>query len=194
MLDYNIDTILKNAPLARMRIIDRYIKNLSLYGKQDPVLGVYLDMLLTTLSMVGLGDNFRLELYKKTTALLRDNSILKLTPATPRNPAGTGLAFYYGSGPLNMTPEELQSLLSRDISFKENKSYKFSPTLERFIFAYPTVYNLLDSIEDQNGFNTLDGWGVRTADFTIDGELVSYYVMEFNHITTQLDFVNTFIF
>lgn len=194
LLDYKIASIIEQQPGVKMKILDRYIKGLNLYGKQDAVLGTYFDMLVTAISVIGLGDNFKLELYKKITSLFRDNSILITTSSAPAVPPGTGLAFYYGSGSYDITVEEIQTLLTRDISFKANKSYKFSPDIQVFIFAYPESYGMLDKILDQNQFDTTPGWDVTLEIFTIDGAPVDYYVWKFRNVTKQLNFINSFIF
>ena len=194
LLDEKIADIINNAYTVRTKIASKYLKGTNLYGSQDATLGIYFDMLVTAISVQGLGENFKLELYKKLMGLLRDNKLGASSFGVAPNPPGTGLAFYYGSADYDIPVVDIQAYLTRDISIKKNKAYRFSPTLEVFILAYPVSYGTLGSILDQNQFETKPGWDVTTESFTIDGIPVDYFVWRFKTITRQVNFINNFIF
>ena len=70
----------------------------------------------------------------------------------------------------------------------------FSPTNEVYYFAYPDGYPALTSILDKNGFETISDYTV-TAGIGVTnsfGDMTTYWLYEFDHITTQVAFKNTF--
>jgi len=70
----------------------------------------------------------------------------------------------------------------------------FSPTSQVYYFAYPSSYPALTSILDTNGFETIGDWTVSTVAVTNSyGNTVNYRQYEFNNLTTQVNFSNTFI-
>ena len=70
---------------------------------------------------------------------------------------------------------------------------QFSPVVQVYYFAYPDSYSSLTSILDQNGFETIGDWTVSTVSVTNSyGAVISYRQYEFNNLTTQTDFTNTF--
>ncbi|HQK38541.1 MAG TPA: hypothetical protein PLO52_00325 [Flavobacterium alvei] len=79
----------------------------------------------------------------------------------------------------------------------ETPSYSadFSPTVQVYYYAYPDAYQPLISILDDNGFETISDWTVTTGVNITNsfGEVISYRVYEFNNLTTQVNFTNTFI-
>jgi len=106
--------------------------------------------------------------------------------------------FYYGSGAQALTTTQIQALTKQVVS-KSNKTYTFNPTVEVFYFAYPASYGVLTSILDPNGFETISDWTLRVENFNnnspdYEGITVSYNIYEFNSLTTQVNFNNTFIF
>ena len=195
LLDKKIANIINNAGTVRTNIASKYLKGISLYGKQDTTLGIYFDMLVTAISVQGLEDNFKLELYKKFTGLFRDN-VLLFPPSdlAPVPPPREDLAFYYGSADYTISVVDIQAYLTRDVSPKTDKSYTFNPVLEVFILAYPVSYGSLRSITDPNQFETISGWDVTIEPFIINENTVDYYVWRFKNITSQVNFINNFIF
>ena len=102
--------------------------------------------------------------------------------------------FYYGVGAKNLTTEQVQAL-TKVVETKGNKSVTTSPNSEVYYFAYPANYGSLNSILDPNGFETIGGYTKRTENMTmLDGSTQSYFIYEFNSLTSQTDFTNTFKF
>lgn len=102
--------------------------------------------------------------------------------------------FYWGVGAKSLTPQQIQSL-TKSITTKNNKTVTTSPVNQVYYFAYPSVYGDLSSILDQNGFETIDGYTKRIENFTmLDNTIQEYFVYEFNSLTTQTDFTNTYKF
>ena len=70
----------------------------------------------------------------------------------------------------------------------------FSPTVEVYYFAYPSAYPALTSILDDSGFETIGDWTVSTVSVTNSyGNTENYRLYEFDNLTTQVNFTNTFI-
>ena len=69
-----------------------------------------------------------------------------------------------------------------------------------YYFAYPASYGQLVSILDANGFEIKNDFTIRTVTFTLNGSYfvnptnVTYYIYEFNNLTTQTNFNITFKF
>ena len=189
MLDFKINYILNEEDNIFEKLLTKYDKNLSLYGKQDGTLGIYIKMLMYSLRLNFLGENTRLELYKKLLAMLRKNGLIYRIPE-PDLPTAS-YPYYYGAEASSATPTEIQAL-SMDLSAKEDKSYSFTLTAKVYYVAYPAYYGNLTSILDNNEFETLPGWLTRTEMFTVGADEVSYLIYEFRHITTQVGFTNTF--
>lgn len=102
--------------------------------------------------------------------------------------------FYWGVGAQNLTASQVQSL-TKAVQTKGTKTVSTSPDSEVYYFAYPAAYGSLSSILDPNGFETIDGYTKRTEVFTmLDGSAQSYFVYEFNSLTSQTDFTNVFKF
>lgn len=189
MIDTKIDYIVDRKTEILNKLLLRYDKNLLLTGKQDGTLGLYIDMLIYTLTLTSLGDNTRLELYKKLVEALRKNNLMFRIPEPPTDVLP--YPYYYGSGAQGLTPVQIQALTA-DLSTRGDKSYLFNPTIEVYYIAYPAAYGHLTSIIDNNGFETLPGWTASLENFTESTLSISYYIYEFNNLTTQVDFTNTF--
>lgn len=100
--------------------------------------------------------------------------------------------YYYGVGAQSLTPAQVAGL-TKVVAAKSDKVYVFNPVDQVYYFAYPASYGDLTSILDTNGFETLDDWTKRVEDIVgLDGSSVSYNIYEFNNVTTQTDFTNTF--
>ncbi len=102
--------------------------------------------------------------------------------------------YYYGVGAPGLTGAQI-GLLTKIIQTQQNTTTTTSPTAQVYYFAYPSAYPVLTSILDQSGFETIADYIVRTVNITgLDGTSQSYRVYEFNHLTTQVGFRNTYIY
>lgn len=102
--------------------------------------------------------------------------------------------FYYGVGAQALTGSQVQALTDLP-QVKQNTTVTTSPNNQVYYFAYPQAYGLLTSIKDQNGFNVTAGYTQRTATLTMmDSSNQPYYIYEFNNLTTQTNFANTYNF
>ena len=190
MLDFKIDYLLSAEEDIFNKLLTKYDKGLSIRGKQDVSLGIYLKSLFYTLGLSSLGDHTRLELYKKLQENLRQNGLVFKIP-TPDLPDAAVNPYYYGVGAQGLTGGQIQ-LLNEDATAKGDKSYEFSLTAQVYYVMYPAYYGVLSSILDNNGFETLPGWTSRTETITVLSVEISYLIYEFNYITTQSNFTNTF--
>lgn len=108
--------------------------------------------------------------------------------------------FYVGNL-VSTTPTEANvKSLTKLVVPKQNISHVFNFTQQRYIFAYPQSYGLLDHILDTNLFETIDDYDLQTASYTmLDGAVVPYYIYIFNPynaglLTDAVNFTNTFQF
>ncbi len=103
--------------------------------------------------------------------------------------------YYYGKGAQNLDASGIVANLTKAvIASSSSVSVTSSPTSEHFYFCYPSSYPALSSILDQNGFETISAYTVRTVTITgLDGIPVSYRVYELIVPTTQTNFTNTYI-
>ena len=102
--------------------------------------------------------------------------------------------FYYGVGAQGLTGAQVQALTDL-VQVTQNTTVSTSPTNQVYYFAYPQSYGSLTSIKDQNGFNVTGGYTQRTATLTMmDSTNQPYYIYEFNTLTTQTNFSNTYNF
>jgi hypothetical protein len=103
---------------------------------------------------------------------------------------------YHGVLNISDVDETHVKALTKVIRKKANDSnLTFNPTLQRYIYAYPTIYGDLASIIDQNGFNVTAGFTKSTVTYTLaDSTTESYNVYVSNNDTTQTNFKLTFNF
>ena len=106
--------------------------------------------------------------------------------------------FFYGVGSAGLTVAQIQEL-TKSVTAKGTKTFSFSPTNQVFYFAYPASHGNLTSIKDPNNFEILSDFTKRTENFTnnpgfYEGITTSYYIYEFNNLTTQVGFNITFTF
>lgn len=189
MLDYNIQFLLSKEDEVRTKLAVKYDKNLDLYGKQNFNMGFYIETLYYLLKQDYFGNNLKLRIYQKLIDILRVMGFVYRTIEPPMPKAA--YPYYHGAGAPALTPVDIQAMTS-DLTIRGNKTYTFDCTNEVYYVAYPAYYGSLRSILDVNGFETINGWTRRSEVFTIDAVPVNYLVYEFNHITTQLGFSNTF--
>lgn len=101
--------------------------------------------------------------------------------------------YYYGVGAPGLSAASVGGLTKYVIANTATVARQFSPTAQVYYFAYPASYPALTSILDTNGFETIGDWSVSTGNITgLDGNAVSYRIYEFNNLTTQVNFTNTF--
>jgi hypothetical protein len=103
--------------------------------------------------------------------------------------------FYWGVGAPGLTIAQVAAL-TKDISVKSTKDVTTSPASEVYYFAYPSAYGPLSDILDDNSFSTISDYTYRQDEsYTgLDGTPQDYDVYEFDILTFQTDFTNTFIF
>lgn len=103
---------------------------------------------------------------------------------------------YYGSLLFSDVNETNIKTLTKTIRKKANDSnLSFSPTLQRFVYAYPSSYGNLTTIIDQNNFNVFNSFDKTVVQFTlIDGSTEFYNIYTSNADTTQSGFKMTFNF
>lgn len=123
--------------------------------------------------------------------------------ATVGDGTGTGTAtqsysfcypYYYGVGAPGLSGAAIGAL-TKIIQLQTNTTTITSPTVQVYYFAYLASYPNLSSILDQSGFETIADYTLRTVTITgLDGTSQSYKVYEFNNLTTQTAFRNTYIY
>jgi len=195
MIDIKIQHVLNSIPSIKNRVIIRYSKNLDIYGKQEATLGFSIELFRYCLSLPGLGDTLKLELYKRFNVMLRETNLINFIPPMEPVQGVISAPFYYGSTLPNSTPEELQAILTIDVSpLASSKFYNFTAVEQVFVFAYPVSYGILFKVLDQNLFLTTLAWKRRTEIFIINEQEIPYYVYETKYITTLLNYTNSFYF
>jgi hypothetical protein len=103
--------------------------------------------------------------------------------------------YYFGSGAPALTAAQV-ALLTKDIRVSTASLLKtFTPTTGQvFYFAYPASYGALTSILDQNGFQTIGDWTLRTENITgLDTTAQSYRIYVFNNPVVAGTYDYTFI-
>lgn len=91
--------------------------------------------------------------------------------------------YYFGSGALGLTASQVSSLTKDIRTSSANLNKTFTPSNGNvFYFAYPASYGALTSILDENDFETIGDWTLRTESITgLDSNSVSYRIYEFNN-------------
>jgi len=91
--------------------------------------------------------------------------------------------YYSGAGVPGLTAAQVAAL-TKDIRTSNsnlNKSFTTSNG-DVYYFAYPASYGALTSILDENSFETIGDWTLRTENITgLDASAVSYRIYEFNN-------------
>ena len=95
-------------------------------------------------------------------------------------------AYYYGKS-ASTTISDFTGL-TKSVTAKGQKQFKFTTNNEHMVMAYDSSYGNLTSILDPNGFETISGWTKSTL--TVDG--FSYYVYVANSATTDTNAQFTF--
>lgn len=94
---------------------------------------------------------------------------------------------YYGSGAAGNENEAwVVANLTKTIRSNNNLTANFSPTLERYYFAYPQSMGAVSQVLDPNNFDITSAFTQFTATFTLaDGSSEDYYIYRSNDDTTQ---------
>lgn len=96
------------------------------------------------------------------------------------------LPYYYGKSSTSSVSSFTG--LTKSVTAKGQKQFKFTTNNEYMVIAYDSSYGNLSSIIDPNGFETISGWTKSTL--TVDG--LSYYVYVANSATTDTNAQFTF--
>lgn len=103
---------------------------------------------------------------------------------------------YYGSltnGTINET--NIKTLTKRIRKQANDTNLSFSPTVKRYVYAYPTSYGNLVSIVDQNNFDVTSSFTKTVSNFSLaDLTTESYNIYVSNSDTTQVNFKLNFNF
>lgn len=101
---------------------------------------------------------------------------------------------YRGVGNQNLTASQIQTL-TKSVVNKGNRTYSFTGNNIVPYYAFPQSFGLLTSIIDQNNFNTILDWELRTENFILnDGTNEMYHVYEFSNLTNISNFQYSFNF
>ncbi len=194
LLDTKIAYILTKESDINNAIYTRFYTKLQIDGEAVTRYMSVIKMILDLFKTDILGYNLKLELYKKLLHLLRSFGLIFRIPdlsTTDDNPI-----LYWGAGDPGLNVANLQMLTTSQLEFTTQLSFTYTLTEQVYYFCYPQSIGdgTLDSILDNNGFETLPGWTLRTESFVFAGVAnITYNVYEFNNITTQTSFTNTFI-
>lgn len=91
--------------------------------------------------------------------------------------------YYSGAGVPSLTAAQVAALTKdiRTSTASLNKNFTTSNG-DVYYFAYPASYGALTSILDENGFETIGDWTLRTENITgLDATAQSYRIYEFNN-------------
>ena len=94
--------------------------------------------------------------------------------------------YYYGKSATSTVSDFTG--LTKSVTAKGQKQFKFTTNNEHMVMAYDSSYGNLSSIIDPNGFETISGWTKSTL--TVGG--FSYYVYVANSATTDTNAQFTF--
>ena len=97
---------------------------------------------------------------------------------------------YYGVGAAGNENEAwCVANLTKTIRSNNDLTANFSPTLQRYYFAYPQSMGAVTQILDPNNFDITTAFTQFTDTFTMaDGEVVNYYIYRSNDDTTQTSY------
>jgi hypothetical protein len=91
--------------------------------------------------------------------------------------------YYYGAGAVSLSAANVALLTKYVIASTASMNRSFTTSNgDVYYFAYPASYGALSSILDENGFETISDWTLRTENITgLDASAVSYRIYEFNN-------------
>lgn len=91
--------------------------------------------------------------------------------------------YFHGTGAPGRTAAQVAAMTKSVITSNANLNRSFTPSDgDVYYFAYPAAYGALTSILDENGFETIADWTLRTENITgLDTTSQSYRIYEFNN-------------
>jgi hypothetical protein len=91
--------------------------------------------------------------------------------------------YYYGPGAVGLTAAAVAGLTKDIRTSTASLNRVFTATAGQvYYFAYLASYGALTSILDENGFETIGDWTLRTEDITgLDATAQSYRIYEFDN-------------
>ena len=91
--------------------------------------------------------------------------------------------YFHGAGAPGLSASAVSGLTKSVITSNANLNRVFTTANGQvYYFAYPASYGALTAILDENGFETIGDWTLRTQNITgLDGVAVSYRIYEFNN-------------
>jgi len=96
---------------------------------------------------------------------------------------------------LDINENNVKGLTKRIRKKGNDNNLSFSPTLQRYVYAYPTSYGDLSSIVDPNGFDVTASFKKQVLTFTlVDSTSEDYNIYYSDVDTTQVGFEIDFIF
>lgn len=192
LLEDKIQQIVTNSPQIYYKVYSRLQTKLNIDGSATVTYITFIKCLIELLQISGITYNIKLELYKKLTHMLRMFDIYH--QALSDNIMDEDLTtIYWGVGAPGLNANQLQStLISRREPTQSELALLFSPNVQVYYFCAPASLGTLISIKDNNGFETINGWTLRTLNFVVLGQTILYNIYEFNNLTTQTEFTNTF--
>jgi hypothetical protein len=103
--------------------------------------------------------------------------------------------YYYGADVPSITAAAVAGLTKSVIASNSSLNRSFTTSNgDVYYFAYPASYGALTSIKDENNFETIGDWTLRTENITgLDASAVSYRIYEFNNPVVALTTDYTFI-
>lgn len=91
--------------------------------------------------------------------------------------------YYYGSGAAGLTAANVALLTKSVITEDTDIIFSYTPNGAQVLYmAFPAAYGTLSSILDQNNFETIGDWTLRTENITgLDATAQSYRIYEYNN-------------
>jgi len=96
---------------------------------------------------------------------------------------------YYGVGAAGLAEPDIKAMTKVLRQRSDHNNVPFSPTNERFYYAYPNSYGAVARIIDPNNFDVTASFNARQESFALaDSTPEAYRIMYNNADTTQTDF------
>lgn len=91
--------------------------------------------------------------------------------------------YYYGSGAAGLSAANVALLTKSVITEDTDIIFSYTPSGSQVLYmAFPAAYGTLSSILDQNNFETIGDWTLRTENITgLDATAQSYRIYEYNN-------------
>ena len=142
--------------------------------------------------------NFTLNLVNDATLSVRvnTNNNGSPTPITASQLVKFEAPMYYGAGIPGMSESQIKLNLLKQVETKSDKTRSFTGINQKLYIVVPSGWGLFTKITDPNGFPNINGWGYRTATFTLSPNPIqqNYYIWETLNLNTVNNFNLTFAF